>query len=197
MRLKFVKIYTIAISLLGVRGIMQKETIETNSAKIKRLTMLALFFAVAVVLSFIESSFPPIPFFPPGVKLGLSNIAVMYSLFFLGKREAAYIIVLKALFVFLIRGATAGFLSFSGGLFSFIVMTVIMFLFKEHVSYLVLSIFGALFHNIGQFVAISIIFGSLTLLAYLPFLIVMGVFAGVATATILRFILPVLKNVLR
>lgn len=45
--------------------------------------------------------FRPLPALPPGVKLGLSNIAVMYCLFYMGKENAFILLVLKSLFVFL------------------------------------------------------------------------------------------------
>ena len=40
-----------------------------------------LVFALAIVLTATEDAFPSLPLPVPGVKLGLSNIAVMYALF--------------------------------------------------------------------------------------------------------------------
>ena len=45
----------------------------------------------------------------PAIKLGLSNIVVMYALLFLRTHTAVLLVVLKALFAFLTRGVTAGF----------------------------------------------------------------------------------------
>ena len=58
----------------------------------------------------------------PGKKLGLANIVVMYALFFMGPKQALVLDLLKALFVFLVSGWTAGFLSLCGGLLSLLVM---------------------------------------------------------------------------
>ena len=126
----------------------------------------------------------------PGVKFGLSNIAVMYALFFLGKKEAFTIAVLKAFFVFLTRGFVAALLSLCGGMLSIVVMAFLIYIFRDKISYLLLSISGAVFHNIGQFIAISFIYANIYLWVYLPVLLISGVFAGIATATLLRFILP-------
>ena len=63
-----------------------------------------------MALSFIEGSLV-IPGLLPGMKLGLANIVVMYALFFMGVKQALVLDVLKALFVFLVSGFTAGFLS--------------------------------------------------------------------------------------
>ncbi len=156
-----------------------------------------MFFACAVVLSIVEGMIPPIPLFPPGVKLGLANIAVMYCLFFTNPKDAFIIMILKSLFVFIMRGATASILSFSGGLLSLLVMMVLMYVFKTRISYLILSIVGAVSHNIGQFFAVTLIMGGFVTLYYLPILIVAGLLAGIATATLLRFVLPALKGIVK
>jgi len=162
--------------------------------KTKLLVLTALLFAVALVLSVVENSIPPIPFPVPGVKLGLSNIAVMYALFFLDKKPAFTIGILKALFVCITRGPIAGLLSFCGGMLSLVIMSVLILIFKDKISYFVLSIFGSVFHNVGQFVAISFIYTNMHLLALLPFLLIAGVIAGMATSTLLRFIMPAFKR---
>lgn len=41
-----------------------------------------MLFALAMVLSFLESTLSPLLGLPPGVKLGLANVVVMYTLFF-------------------------------------------------------------------------------------------------------------------
>ena len=46
-----------------------------QSKQIQKMTQLALMFALTVVLMFLEGLIPPIPTLPPGIKLGLSNVA--------------------------------------------------------------------------------------------------------------------------
>ena len=168
--------------------------LAANSGKTKKLVLTGLFFALALVLSIVENTLPPLPIPVPGVKFGLSNIAVMFALFFLSKSQAYTIAILKALFVIVTRGIIAGILSLFGGLLSLTVMLLLMFVFRDKISYLVLSIFGAGAHNIGQFVAITFIYTGMYLWAYIPVLLVSGVAAGIVTATLLRFILPAFKK---
>ena len=163
-------------------------------SKTKLLVLTALLFAIALVLSIIEDSLPPLPIAVPGVKFGLSNIAVMYALFFLGKGNAFSLAILKALFVLFTRGAIAGILSLFGGILSIIIMILLLFFFKEKISYLVISIFGAVFHNIGQFLVITFIYADLNIWSYLPVLLISGLIAGIVTATLLKFVLPVFKR---
>ncbi len=152
-----------------------------------------MLFALAVVLSIIESMLPaPVPV--PGVKFGLSNIVVMYALFFLEKQDAILIAFLKGLFATLTRGVTAGLLSTAGGLLSIFVMLVFMRIWKEKGSFFLYSMSGALAHNIGQFLVITMLYTSVGIWYYLPVLVVAGVAAGMITAVLLKYIMPVLNH---
>ena len=73
--------------------------------KTQEIALSGLLFALAMALSFIEGTLV-IPGLAPGMKLGLANIVVMYALFFMGARQALYLDLLKALFVFLVSGWT-------------------------------------------------------------------------------------------
>lgn len=164
-------------------------------AGIRRLTMTAMLFALAIVLSFVESLLPQVLASVPGSRFGLSNIAVMYALFFLGTKEAFSIAVLKSLFVILTRGPVAGFLSLSGGILSILIMVVCLFFLKEKVSYLLISVLGAVFHNVGQFIAISVVYPNTALWMYLPPLVLFGIFAGILTSVSLKMMLPAIKKI--
>jgi heptaprenyl diphosphate synthase len=133
-----------------------------------RLTLLALLFALAIVLS---------------------NIVVMFALFHLGKRDALAIVILKAAFVAATRGATAGILSLSGGLLAFLVMAILLVIFKDRMTYLLISIAGAIGHNVGQITAASVILQT-ALWIYLPVLFISGIITGFATSILLKLTAP-------
>ncbi|NLO48719.1 MAG: Gx transporter family protein [Clostridiales bacterium] len=165
------------------------ETKKQN--QIKRTALTGLLFALAVILSLVES-LVPVPA-PVGVRLGLSNIVVMYSLFFLRGRDALIIAILKSFFVMMTRGTVAGLLSLSGGLFSLGIMMLLLFVFRERVSFLIIGVSGALFHNFGQILAASVVLGSV-LWYYLPILIFSGLIAGIVTSFLLKVSIPALKK---
>ena len=158
------------------------------------LVLTSMIFAAALVLAIVENMLPPLPIAVPGVKFGLSNIAVMYALFFLGKKEAYTIGVLKSIFVFITRGGIAGLLSLSGGILSITVMILLIVIFEEKVSYLMISIFGAVFHNVGQFIVITVVYTGINMWVYLPVLLISGLAAGIVTSTLLRFIMPAFQR---
>ncbi|MEG0020210.1 MAG: Gx transporter family protein [Oscillospiraceae bacterium] len=160
--------------------------------KTKKMTTIALLFALAMVLSFVEGMITPLFALPPGVKLGLANIVVMYCMVYMGFGSAMQVSLLKAFFVFLTRGA--GFLSLLGGTFSIIIMFLLIKVFKDKINYYTLSVFGALFHNIGQLCGASIIFSNTAPMAYLPILSVSAVIMGLVTGATLKVVIPALKR---
>jgi heptaprenyl diphosphate synthase len=93
------------------------------------------------------------------------------------------------------RGVIAGILSISGGILSLTVMLVLMMAFKNKASYVTVSISGAVAHNLGQLIAVTFIYTGMYLWAYMPFLLVSGVVAGIVTATLLKFIIPAFERI--
>lgn len=162
--------------------------------KTKKLTTTAMLFTLAIVLSFVEGLVAPLFALPPGIKLGLGNIVVMYCMVYLGFGSAVQVSALKGLFSFLTRGFTAGVLSFTGGMFSIIIMYLLRRFFGEKINYYTMSVFGALFHNIGQLAAFSVMFTSAAPLAYLPVLAVSAVIMGLVTGATLKVVIPALKR---
>lgn len=172
---------------------MQSTQMNTRSQKTRMLVLTGLLFAVSLVLAVLENMIP-MPIAVPGVKFGLSNIVVMYALFFVGTKQAYGIAVLKALFVTITRGMVAGALSLSGGLLAITIMLIILTVSKRKASYSITSIAGAISHNIGQFIVISLIYTGTNVWFYFPVLIISGLIAGLLTAGLLRIILPAVKK---
>ena len=106
----------------------------------------------------------------------------MYALFFMGARQALYLDLLKALFVFLVSGWTAGFLSLCGGLLSLLVMWVLYYKLPFRPTWFILSVCGALSHNIGQLLGAGLILSSAMSLYYAPVMLVLGLVMGALTS---------------
>ena len=159
--------------------------------KTRRIALSGLLFALAMALSFIEGTLT-IPGLLPGMKLGLANIVVMYALFFMGPRQALVLDVLKALFVFLVSGFTAGFLSLCGGLLSLLVMAVLYYVVPVRPTWFILSVCGALAHNVGQLLGAGVIISSSLSLYYAPVMLVLGLVMGALTSIPLKALLPAL-----
>ena len=162
-----------------------------NYNKTHSIALSGLLFALAMALSFIEGTLV-IPGLLPGMKLGLANIVVMYALFFMGPKQALVLDVLKAFFVFLVSGWTAGFLSLCGGLLSLLVMWLLYYHGPLRPTWFILSVCGALAHNIGQLLGASVILSTAVSLYYAPVMLVLGLVMGMLTSVTLRAMLPAL-----
>ena len=169
---------------------------SSHTSHTRRITFLGLMLAVILVLLEVERMLPPLPLFPPNFKLGLSNIMVMFAIFFVGVKDAFTLGVLKAGFNFLLRGYMGFALSLSGGMASIALIALFRRLFKQKISLLSLSIIGALAHNVAQLATASVLLSSPNLFRwYLPVLIVAGVFMGSVTGMAANHILPILKRI--
>jgi heptaprenyl diphosphate synthase len=124
------------------------------------------------------------------MRLGLSNVVVMYAATLMGGREAVLLNVLKAVFVLLTRGYVAGILSLSGGLLSICVILLLLGAFHEKASCIFISVCSATAHNIGQVLAISAIMGTWWWSYYAPFLLMFGVCLGIITGIVLKVLMP-------
>ena len=166
-----------------------------NRHSARRVALLGVLFALAAVLSLVETGLSPVLGLPPGVKPGLSNTVVMVALLFLGFPQAVCLAVLKAGLSLLVRGAMAGALSLCGGLFSVAVMWLVHRFFKP--TCFIFSASGALAHNMGQLLLFCALWGAQGLqimAAYLPVLILSGLCMGGLTALLLRALVPALKK---
>jgi len=132
---------------------------------------------MALVLHYIENFFPPLA---PGAKLGLANIVTMISLYMFGFSESMAIVILRSVLGPLLGGSpTAIMYSMAGGVLSCIVMAVLYYKFNKYFSLLGISLAGAVFHNIGQLLTASLVYGSIGIMfTYMPILMVASIFTG-------------------
>lgn len=146
---------------------------------VQRLTLLSLLLAVALLLGWLESLFP-LPFPIPGIKLGLSNVAVLFALHTFGKREAFLLLIAKVtLSSMLFAGFAAFYYALAGGLLSFLVMWLL--LTQKSFSVFFVSIIGAICHNLGQVAAAAVLLGTTRLLYLLSILLFSGLITGALT----------------
>lgn len=167
---------------------------ESSSLVLKRTVIVAIFAAVAVVLSLIESLIP-INMGVPGAKLGLANIMVLTCLYFLQARDALMMVLLKTLLTAFIFGTFSSFLfSIMGALFSFAAMWFLLLVGRKRLSMIGISIVGGIAHNIGQLTAASLYFLTTKIFYYLPMLLITGVLTGIAVGIAVRYLIPALSR---
>ncbi|MBQ9690940.1 MAG: Gx transporter family protein [Eggerthellaceae bacterium] len=147
--------------------------------------------ALAIVLGYAET-FIPIFSSIPGFRLGLANTIVLLALFILDAKSAAAIAAIKVLatgflfgsplmMMYSISGTTLAFLSMYAGK-------------KAGVTFpVVLSIVGALFHNVGQLLVAHIVLGTSAVLYVWPLLVFAATFTGFVSGVVVRSIIAALR----
>ncbi|MDR2183607.1 MAG: Gx transporter family protein [Clostridiales bacterium] len=144
----------------------------------KKIAFFGIFAAFAIIIAYIERLFPlPIPI--PGAKPGFANAIVIITLYTMGTRAALGISVLRIAVVGLLFGSVFGMAySLAGGLLSFAAMVAAK---RTNIFGIVgVSVFGGVFHNMGQIAMAAIIVQNARLFYYAPVLIIAGVLAGIA-----------------
>lgn len=157
----------------------------------KKLTLCAIFTALALGLSFAERLIP-LPIFLPGIKLGLANVVTLVALCILGKGSAFAILTARCLLGSLFGGLTGLAFSLSGGLVSLGVMTLA--LGSKKLSLYGVSVLGAAAHNIAQILVAMGLMASPLVGAYLPWLLVASVVTGLLTGGVCAGVLRVLPR---
>ena len=145
--------------------------------KTKKLTVMAMTTAVAMILSFVESQIPAFVAVP-GVKIGLANIAVVFALYRLGWKEAVAISLIRVVLVSMLFGSIASlFYSLAGAVLSLTGMGLLKKTGKF--TEMMISVTGGILHNIGQIGMACLILETAALRYYLPFLLISGIIAGI------------------
>ena len=155
------------------------------------LARLALLTAAALVLGYVELSFPIAGL--PGVKLGLSNTVLLYALYLMDWKCACLLMVLKVVLSGLLFGGPAAMMySMAGGVLSVAVM--ILFQRLRTFSIVGVSVCGAVAHNIGQILIACFVVENRALLTYLPVLLVSAVITGVLTGVAAKYVVKAVNQ---
>lgn len=151
-----------------------------------KITLCAIFGALAIVFGYIETLFS-VPVAIPGVKWGLGNIVILIALYSLGKRYAFLIMLIKVLASSLLFASPSVLIySLFGGVLSFLIM---LFLKRFDFNMVIVSIGGGIAHNTGQLLCASVMMKTLSVFSYLPVLVVSGAVSAVVTGILSKIIL--------
>ena len=148
----------------------------------KSVAFWAMFLALALILSYVESL---IPFFfgVPGMKLGLPNLVIVMILYCMGTKEAYLISIVRVLLSgFLFGNLFSIGYSLAGEMLS---LTIMMLLKRTgKLKVITVSAIGGICHNIGQLIVASLVVESYNILYYTPVLLIAGLITGIIIGVI-------------
>lgn len=159
----------------------------------KKIALMGLLTALALIASYVEI-LVPIPIGIPGVKLGLANLIVVWSLYTLKPKEALLVNVLRIFLVGFLFGSMFMILySLAGAFVSFFCM----WLAKRSGAFSIygVSIIGGITHNAGQLVVAMLMLESANLIYYGPVLLIAGLLTGLLIGVVSAEVLKRVKRV--
>jgi heptaprenyl diphosphate synthase len=167
---------------------------NTNRKNIRKLALLSVLTALALILSYVEAILPPIFSAIPGIKLGFPNILIIFILYRMGLPEAATVSFVRITLSSLLFGTPLTFVySVAGALLSLLVMTVLKK--TDLLSTAGVSIAGGVFHNLGQILVAMALLGTAEIGYYMVVLAVTGILAGLFTGLCGAFLIGRLREV--
>ena len=150
-----------------------------NAEKTKKITLLALFASLALLLSYVEMLIPPIFTIVPGIKMGLPNIIIVLILYRFGLKEAAIVSFARIAISTLLFGNPTVMIWYScaGAVLSLAVMWILKKL--DFLSTIGVSVAGAIMHNVGQILVAMVLMKTAEIGYYLIVLAVTGTVSGI------------------
>ncbi|ERJ12484.1 Gx transporter family protein [Haloplasma contractile] len=146
---------------------------------VEKLVFISMLVALSIVLGYFDKMIQILTVTPAGYKLGLANIVILTGLYYLKFKDALLLVILKSVIGGLYAGSFMAFIiGLSGTLLSFFVMYLLLKIARKYLSLIGISVTGSIFHNIGQILVVTLIYGK-GIIAYLIYLIPLGIGTGI------------------
>lgn len=153
----------------------------------KKVATLSVFTALSLIMFIIENQFPPM--FIPGARMGLANIFSFAALIIYSPAEAFIVVAVRTALGAIFAGNVSALLySFTGGVVSMAVSTLLMYTAYPKISVMAVSIVAAVSHNVTQNLVFVIISGTALTFGYMPYLILLGILSGGIVGAIIMLI---------
>lgn len=148
------------------------------SARTKKITFLGLAASVALILSYVEATLPPIYAAVPGIKVGLPNIVILFLLYKYGVKEAATVSFIRLVISMMLFGNLTMLIYSAAGAF---LSLLLMFICKKTrlFSTVGVSVTGGIAHNLGQIFCAMILLETAEIGYYMFILAISGTLAGI------------------
>ena len=159
----------------------------------KNFAVLSVLTAAGIILGYFENLLIPISMLP-GIKLGLSNIVILYILVCFSKREAFFCGIIKAVITGMFSGGSGIIYSVCGIILAVVVMSLVFSAYKKgKMSEIGLSISGCGGFNAGQTAAACFMLSSFAPVYYLPVMLVFSVLSGAVTGFVCHILCQRIK----
>ena len=148
--------------------------------KTKKMVLLALLDAIALTIFMVEAQIPaPVPL--PGIKLGLSNIITVFTVFAIGPSEGAAVLFVRIFLGAVFAGNFSSILySGAGGLLAILATIALRKILRPQQLW-VAGCLGAVAHSVGQMIMAIWVTQTPEIMIYLPVMIACSIITGLFT----------------
>ena len=152
----------------------------------KKIAVLAIFITLSLITFISESQFPPL--FVPGARMGLANIFSFTALIMFSPVEAFIVVAVRTGLGAIYAGNVSALLySFTGGVASMAISSVLMYTVYPRVSVMAVSVLGAVAHNVTQNIVFVLLTDTSTL-TLIPYFILAGILSGAIVGAVVLLI---------
>lgn len=153
----------------------------------KRTARLGVLTAVALSIFLVEARLPALT--PvPGIKLGLSNIVTVFTVFTMGPGDGAAVLFCRIFLGAVFAGNFSSiFYSAAGGSLAILVTVALRRVLTDRQIW-VAGCLGAVAHSVGQILMAAAMLGTVTVVMYLPVMVAVSIFTGLFTGLCAQFL---------
>lgn len=158
-------------------------------SKTFKVAHIAILTALLFVLSLLDTVLN-FSFSIPGVKPGLSNIVIIFSLYTNGFYFGLSLVLIKIIINTLIFGGFSSFLfTFAGSIAGFFSMYLAKKFLKEKVSCIGISALGGFFHIVMQYTVSAFVMKSMAVFSLLPYAVIFSLIYSILVGIISELII--------
>ena len=159
---------------------------------LKKITTCAVLSALSVLAFLIEGLFPPLII--PGARMGISNVFILFAVISLGVQYGFTVLIVKVLLGSLFSGNLSAIIySLPAGLIA-LTLEVLLIYYCKNISIVAISVVGATVSILLQNLIFCLVTNSLEFLIYSPYLVLLGILAGVIVGLALYFVVKILPQ---
>ena len=151
---------------------------KSRRSRTKKTAFIGLAASLALLLSYVEFLLPPLFVAVPGIKVGLPNVVILFVLYFIDLKNAAFVSFTRLVLSSILFGNTVTLAySAAGALLSLSVMALLKR--TDKLSEVGVSVAGGVCHNLGQILVAVLLLDTPQIAYYMTVLTVTGTVSGI------------------
>ena len=156
-----------------------------------KVAYFGVFLALTLIFGYIETLIP-VNFGVPGIKLGLANLMLVIVIYKWNLKSGILLGISKVLLSNALFGNLSSMLFGLAGMFCSILLMGIL-KHRKRFGVVVISMIGGIAHNIGQIFMAALVLRTISIISYMPVLMIAGMITGICIGVLANSIIKRIK----